>query len=87
MRGSFALVTRDTPLFEVTLGSLPPQPPAPKPSFVAALAALRVAALKKPTRQRHNPHRHRCPAFEKLTHVAKFLARRVARSRRKVCVA
>jgi len=81
---------RVAPLFEATVRNLAPpqpQPPAHKPSFAAALAALRVAALEKPTRQKRNPHRHRCPAPEKLTHVAKFLARRAARRRRQVCVA
>jgi len=46
----------------------------------------RVAPLEKQTRQKRNPHRHRCPALEQLTCVAKFLARRAARRRRNMCV-
>jgi len=78
---------RVIPLFEATLRNPAPQQPplaAPKPSNARA---LRSPKFERPTRQPRKPLRHRSPAQQQLTGVAKFFARRAARRRQNICVA
>jgi hypothetical protein len=75
---------RVIPLFEATRRNLAAPRPQPPPLKSSSTAALRVAALAEQTPQKRKPQKHRCPAPQQLTRVAKFLARRAARRRQNI---